>query len=98
MNKLLVVFLFGLVAVNFANSQVVGGWKKEEVNSERVQNVARWAAKQIASSNGLGENVNFQVNNVETQIVSGVNYRITADISDGSNVNSELFNLRKYVT
>nr|ADV40303.1 cystatin-like protein [Latrodectus hesperus] len=62
-----------------AASMMTGGWQKElNPNSESIQKYAKFAtAKVSASSNSLHHLKLTRISNVEKQVVSGMNYKMT---------------------
>jgi hypothetical protein len=58
-------------------SPFAGGWKDSDVNSD-VTEIANWAASELSSSNNQHQVV--KVTNVQTQLVSGINYKFDLEL------------------
>ncbi|XP_050545780.1 cystatin-like [Daktulosphaira vitifoliae] len=76
MMKLLVCLCLVLVAISLTKA-IPGGFKKLDVNSDAVKSKAQFALESIAQQTGTNRSLRLaKIESAESQIVSGVNYRI----------------------
>jgi hypothetical protein len=61
-----------------AQPKALGGWQQSEVD-DQVKNIASWSASQL--SGFMNEYFqDFQIKNVQKQVVSGINYKFTLEL------------------
>jgi hypothetical protein len=67
---------------------LVGGWTQTNVITDEMMSLASWATSQLSAFTGVsGEHTVMTLRNMQTQVVSGINYKFTVDVlaQDSSN-------------
>ena len=66
--------------VSFALSNLMGEWFDHSYPSEELKDIAKWATQTLTAEFGeIFININH-IDNIQTQIVYGINYRFSIDI------------------
>ena len=72
------VIVYGEVA--FALSHLMGKWFNHSYASKEVNDVAKWAAKELTTSNGEDLVHISRIDNIQTKIVYGIIYRLSIEM------------------
>jgi hypothetical protein len=88
--------MFKVAVVIFALACTVlaapGGWTDQTSITDDISNIAKWSMSQLSAYTGVeGEHNLMQISNVQTQVVSGINYKMTVDVLIQSSDNSYTF-------
>lgn len=75
------IVLVAMIVASQAMPEMAGGWTSQTTIDDHIMDLARWTTSQLSGYTGIqGDHNVMTVRNVQTQIVSGVNYKFTVDV------------------
>ncbi|XP_067126935.1 uncharacterized protein [Centruroides vittatus] len=83
------LILLFLLLPCYVHSHLVGGWSKvKDRNASNIEELAKWSLAGMNDASGLEL---FQICDAETQVVAGINYKISFLLREPGANNGKLF-------